>query len=263
MFLSAEILDVTDSSKIILSYSNDLAYNYEPKVGRWEDIHKVLSSGLEWCNHHFIDNHRTEENAIEGFNLIVVDVDGGIQLELASSLMSQYKFVAHHTKRSTDDANRFRMIFLMDKTLKLNEVDFKAFMKNFMAWIPVEVDEATGQRSRKWSTVKGGDVFYNDGFMINALDFMPETSRSQDMNKKLINMSNLDGLERWFMLNASEGSRNHLLLRLGLALVDGGMNYQEIEDRLYSLNDKLDNPLSTTEIRTTILKTVTKKLEER
>ncbi len=262
-FLSAEMLKKTNTNEVFLSVSNDLAYDYEPKVGEWDNMHKVLSSGLEWTVHHFEDKHRTSDKVIKGFNLLVIDVDDGVQLALAQSLMSNYKYVCHHTKRSTPESNRFRMVFLLDKTLELDEDDYKQFMSNFFDFLPFEVDKQASDISRKWSTVTGCDVFYNEGELINALDFLPETSRSETMKNKILDMSNLSALERYFMLNASDGNRNHMMIRFALTLVDGGLEYQEIEEKIFELNDKISNGLPEREIRQTVLRTVIKKLEER
>jgi hypothetical protein len=54
-----------------------------------------------WCNHGFKAGHRAEENVIAGFNLVVIDVDGGTPLATTHDLMKDYKFLTHTTKRHT------------------------------------------------------------------------------------------------------------------------------------------------------------------
>src|SRR6185436_10280002 len=101
---------------------------------------------------HFIGGHRCDENVIIGFNMIVIDVDGGVDLALAHELMKEYKFMTYTTKRHTDDANRFRMIIPMNYQLYLDQQDYKEFMNSVMEWLPFSTDESANQRAKKWET---------------------------------------------------------------------------------------------------------------
>jgi len=69
----------------------------------------------------------------------------------------------------------------------------------------------------------------------------------------------MTGIERWFMSNIGTGNRNNQLLKYGLMLVDAGYNLVDIDIKVESLNNKLENPLSSDEIDHTIRKTIQKK----
>jgi hypothetical protein len=77
----------------------------------------------------------------------------------------------------------------------------------------------------------------------------------------VIKLENLDNLERWFAQKMVEGNRNNHMLRFAMALVDSGLNYGEIEQRVLGFNAKLDNKLPDDELRHSVLVTVAKKLQ--
>jgi hypothetical protein len=90
-FFRGESLKETDPSKLIVSYSTQLAENYKNEFAPWDKLHKLTQTdGLHWTAHHLADGYRKEENAIGGFNLIVVDVDGGIDISTAQLLLKNY-----------------------------------------------------------------------------------------------------------------------------------------------------------------------------
>lgn len=261
---TGETLKETDLNKIILSYSTDLAYNYASEDSVPFDKLDILCLAsdpkLHWCNHKFIDGHRAETNAIPGFNMIVLDIDGTIKLDTALELLKDYKFIAYTTKRHTEEENRFRVILPINYELELDSEDYKEFMNNVMKWLPFKVDESCNQRSKKWES-NNGQFFSNDGKLLDALMFIPRTSRNEQFNQNFQKIESMDNLERWFAQRISEGNRNNNMIKYALALVDSGLALNEVEKQIISFNKKLSNPLPETEIRQTILKTVAKKYE--
>ena len=61
----------------------------------------------------------------------------------------------------------------------------------------------------------------------------------------------------------SEGNRNNHMLRFTMALVDMGMPYVEIEQRVLGFNAKLDNKLPEDELRNSVLITAARKIQAR
>jgi hypothetical protein len=212
-----------------------------------------------WCSHHTISGRRAEEEMVPGFNLLVLDVDGGAKLATVEILLKDYKYAIHTTKRHTPQENRFRIVMPMNYILKLNESDYKEFMRNVFEWLPFECDVETGQRARKWATFEGTDVHINDGEMLDALLFIPRTSKNDERKEQILNHQNMSGVERWFMTNITNGNRNNQLLKYGLMLVDAGYGLADIDMKIDSINSKLETPLSNEEIEQTIRKTVQKK----
>lgn len=266
-FYRGESLKAVNMDKIIVSYGSELAYNYRDATCKFEDLHKMTQAeGIHWVNHHLRggdkqEGHRTEENCIPGFNLIVVDMDGGVDgitIEKAKLLLKDYKFLLHTTKRSTDENHRFRVIFPINFELKLDSRDYKELMHNIYEWLPFTVDDKTGQRSRKWMSCHTGTYHYNDGEILDILPFIPKTSKNEKRKELYNNQQSLDNLERWVLNNSGDGNRNNMLLRYGMLLNDSGMDLGQIRSKVFELNDKMADKLDQVEIMSTIMVSVTK-----
>jgi len=110
-FLRGETLKESDISKMVIAYSTDMATDYNNETAPFNQLHKLTQvDGMHWVNHHLEGGYRNEENCIPGFNLIVIDVDGGIAISTAKILLKAYKFLLYSTKRHTEEENRFRII---------------------------------------------------------------------------------------------------------------------------------------------------------
>ena len=262
-FFKGETLAETNLNEITVSYSDHWAYNYLGEKVPFDQLHVMTqAAGTHWANHHFKNNHRAEENVIAGFNMVVVDVDGGVSVRTASDLMQKYKFLIYTTKRSTPEENRFRLMLPINYRLELDSDDYKEFMDSIMGWLPFKADEAANQRSRKWESYDGGTFTYNmDGQLLDALAFIPKTSKNEQYRKAYQTVESLDNMERWFAQRIAEGNRNNNMIRYALALVDGGMDLITVSKQVHAFNLKLNNPLSSDEIDTTILTSVAKRYQ--
>ncbi len=259
-FLRGETLKPTDLEKLYLSYSNDISQNYQNDVGPFDQLHKLTQTqGLHWINHHTRDGHRQEDSIEPGFNFIVIDVDGGTRLDVAQKLLADYKAMFYTTKRHTNQDHRFRILMPTNYELKLDGKDYKEFMSNLFTWLPFDVDTQTGQRSRKWLS-NNGQFYYQDGELLDVLPFIPKTAKNESWRRLISDQHQLDNLERWFVNNTGAGNRNNQLLRYALILVDAGFDYEPIRQKVNSLNEKLPDPLSETELLGTVMVTASKAL---
>jgi hypothetical protein len=256
-------LEETDLNKMIFSYSGTFAYDYRPEMKPFNQLPKLCTApDYHWSNHQFLKQHRAEENAIAGFNMIVMDIDGTVSLEACHALMESYKFITYTTKRHTDDENRFRLILPMNYTLKLSTEEYKEFMDNVMNWMPFQVDPTSNQRAKKWSSHAGNFTLKEDGEMFDVLDFIPKTKRNEDLLKKNQELGNLDSLERWFAGKMASGNRNNNMIKYALCLLDAGWRFTDIKNQVLNFNAKLAEPLAVGEIEGTIFVTVGKKFYE-
>jgi hypothetical protein len=262
-FLRGETLKETDLDKIVVSYSTDITTDYRNEYAPFDQLSKLTQApGLHWVAHHLNGGYRNEENCIPGFNLVVIDVDGGVNMSTVKLLMKNYKFLIYTTKRHTEDENRFRLIFPINYELTLDAKDYKEFMSNIYEWLPFECDTATGQRARKWMS-HDGHFEYNDGDVLDALPFIPKTSKNEERKELLNSQHSMDNLERWVMNNTGDGNRNNMMLRFAMILVDGGFDFEPIRQRVMSLNDKIPDKLDEAEIMSTIMITVAKAIAKR
>ena len=262
-FIRGETLNNLDLDKIIISYSKDMALGYAPDTCKFEQLHKLTQAeGMHWCNHHLDGGHRQEKNAIPGFNIVVLDVDGGTNISTAKLMLKDYHALFHTTKSHTDLDNRFRIIMPINYELALDDKDYKEFMKNLYSWLPFEVDTATGQRARKWLS-NPGQHFYQAGEILDVLPFIPKTSKNETFKATVLDQRGMDNLERWFVNNTGDGNRNNMLLKFAMILVDGGFDFDSVLSRVNSLNEKLPDKLLEEEILTTIMVSAGKAISAR
>lgn len=261
-FISGETLKKTDLGNMIFSWSEDISKDYtkEPKPVHFDDLHKLTQiAGIHWCSHTFLDGHRKEDAAIPGFNMLVLDVDGTVNLSTAKMLLAGYKAMFYTTKRhGVDGKERFRVILPMNYVLELSAKDHKEFWDNVFAWLPFEVDTASAQRSRKWLS-HPGYYEYQEGALVDVLPFIPKTSKNEDFKKQSLDQQGMDNLERWVVNNTGDGNRNNQVLRFALVLTDAGFDFDSVLQRVKALNEKLTDPLEESEILGTIMRTVAKK----
>lgn len=257
-FLHGETLKTTDLNSLILSYSDDIATGYESTRVPFDKLNKLTQEdGFHWCNHGFLDQHRKEENAIPGFNLLVLDIDDGTSIETAKMLLAEYTYHMYTTKRHTDAENRFRIVIPLSHELKMDAHEYKEFMKNVFEWLPFKPDTQTNQRARKWLSCDG-QYWNNEGELLDALQFIPKTSKNEERQAKMLDMQSLDNIERWFLQNTGTGNRSNQLIKYALLLVDSGLDISLVSNKVLALNNKLADKLDETEILTTIMQSATR-----
>lgn len=259
-FFKGETLKETDLNEMVISYSDHWAYNYMCEKVPFDQLHVLTqSSGMHWANHHFKGGHRAEENVFVGFNMIVIDVDGGITLDTVHELMKEYKFMTYTTKRHSDEENRFRLIIPMNYYLELDSSEYKEFMNTVMAWLPFKTDESANQRAKKWECFDGEYHYNMEGELLDVLGFIPKTSKNEQFKQGFQAVESLDNLERWFAQRIASGNRNNQMIKYALALVDSGMDLMSVGKQVHAFNQKLNTPLDEEEIDNTILVTVSKR----
>lgn len=262
-FLRGETLDATDLNRMVVAYSTDITEGYRNEFAPFDQLHKLCQmQGMHWVAHHLTGGYRNEENCIPGFNLAVVDVDGGVNISTAKLLLKNYKFLIYTTKRHTDDEHRFRLIFPLNYTLNLDAKDYKEFMSSIYEWLPFDVDKQTNQRARKWMS-HTGHFEYNDGDVLDALPFIPKTSKNEERKQLMDSQQSMDNLERWVINNIGDGNRNNMLLRYALILLDAGFDFEGIRTRVNELNNKIADKLEEAEIMATIMVTIAKTISKR
>jgi len=262
-FLSGESLQETDMNKVTISYSADIANGYENKEVPFDQLHKLTQlQGLHWVAHHVRNGHRAEEDIIQGFDLVVLDIDGTVNINTVKLLMEEYEYLIYTTKSHTDEKHRFRLILPMSHRLKFSKPEYTQFMRNVYEWVPFEVDTATVDRSRKWLTHDGHHE-YNQGRQLNSLLFIPKTTKNNERKKFVADHQSLTNMERWFCMKTKIGNRSNQLIKYALMLVDAGLDFETVQNKVLSLNSKIPDSMTETEITSTILMTAMKAIGKR
>lgn len=262
-FFSGKKVQETDLDRITVAVSGKITEGYKNHFAPFDKLHNMVTKDrLHWCSHHLNQGYRDEAHVREGTNIVVLDVEGSVDIDTVKLLLQNYKFLLYTTKRHTDDAHRYRIIMPLSHTVELDAKEYRGFMRNIFDWLPFDVDTGTIDRCRKWLT-HNGNFCYNDGELLDALQFVPKTKKADDQRKLLSGQTNLSNLERWFVNNAEEGNRNNKLRNYAFMLIDMGYDLDVITSKVTELNKKLAEPLEETEIHRTILVTVNKRLHER
>lgn len=272
-FYSGEALKETNLDELMLSWSDHEAYRYTTETAvpfsQLDNLMKL--PGYHWINHalprgNAAEGHRTEENCLPGFNLLVLDVDGkGVTMDMARELLKGYAFVLYTTKRHqlNGEGDRFRLVIPVNYFVKLDAKEYKEFMGNVFAWLPFPVDEGTDQRSKKWLTNDTCHYESHEGELLDILPFIPRTSKNEEFRQTVMRLDSLDNLERWFAQRMVTGSRNNNMLKFAMLLADTGMSFNEVQDRVMAFNKKLSNKLSEDELQQTVMVTVGQKIAGR
>ncbi len=113
----------------------------------------------------------------------------------------------------------------------------------------------------KWESY-AGHYEYNDGAVIDATMFIPETKRS-DETKAQISAAGVGNIERWFRAHTAKGNRANHLYRYGMVLIDADMALGDIVEKLESFNNSLDTPLPEDQFRNSTVKSISKEFQKR
>lgn len=262
-FFKGETLKPIDLEKIIISWSTDFAFSYQTENAPWDKLDTLfLGSDLNWCNHGFVNGHRCNECTIPAFNIVVIDVDGTATLKATQELFKDYKYIIYTTKsHGTNGQDRFRLILPLNYTLEFSNDDYKEFMNNIIKWLPFKIDETSNQASKKWLSNDKGQIFKNDGECLDALRFIPRTSRNEQFEKDYSKIESMDNLERWFASRMIPGNRNNMMYKYAMALVDSGLDFNEVSERVKKFNKQSGCNLSTEELNGSILTSIAKKFQ--
>ena len=260
----------TDLEKpLLFSYSEDMAEGYfTNETVVWRDFYKVLTAdGICYSAHSFKDGKRSNDTALTGFQLIILDIDGGVDLETAKILFSEYTYLIATTRNHQKEKNgkiedRFRIILPMEYTLDLDAETYTQMMKNLFEDLPIEVDKLSDIGRMFFSSAES-KYWYNDGVLFNADKYIPHTQEEDLYKKEGVKLSkkNINGISQWCIRNQS-GGRNNTLIKLAFLLVDKGFTHEEAKEEIKRVNQQFDSPLSQSELERTIFKSLVRKEEK-
>ena len=260
-FFKGETLEETDLEKLRLSYSEDSTVEYQAVDAPFLQLDQLITEDqMYFTTHHFIDEYRSNTKVVPGFNMIVLDIDGEASIATAQNLLSEFTYKMYTTKRHTDAENRFRIILPISHLIKLGTREYSQFMENVYEWLPFFCDDQTKDIARKWATNKDAVIYDNEGVVLDATLFIPQTKKSEQVKSSITANTNMSNLENWFLRETKNGNRSNMLLKYGLILKDAGYDIATIRDRIDAFNSKLSKPMKDDEISRTIMITIAKRM---
>ena len=201
--------------------------------------------------------HRTDDNAIEGQNMLAFDIDEGMTIDEAVSKLKNYTYILYTTKSHRKDkggiiCDRFRVLMPTKQKFFVDPEAHKSLYENVSDFIGFQVyDKSTRNISRFWFTSPTGDVLTNHAENIDVSTLMPETEAAKVFSQRLetidekYNDASVRGFYKWFFANTNAGNRNDHLHRLGCYMRDLGENQ---EMHIVDCNAMLDESLGKAEL---------------
>ena len=241
------------------STSQDLSWN------RVVNLFCMSKPNMAWCAHRFHYGIRRESHVIEGFNLVVLDVDGTATFDIARKALDGLAAFLHSTKRhGKDNLHRFRVVIPLNEILYLNRAAYRQFMHCIYDWIPFEVDRQTADRARRWmcNDSPGPDKFLMTGDFLNPASFLSpikkEATKTNTRKSSHIARTpeDLEGLRNHLLARMHKGNRNNTLYRYGRAVLDSGIGRHFARGHILDLNNQHSNPLDMTELEATVFRSL-------
>ena len=190
------------------------------------------------------DGIRKDDHAYGSIHMLILDFDDGLTWEQAEDKFRDYDFFMYETKSHQKDKNgkvcdRFRIMFPLDRTIKLSPDRYKRMMKNILAVFAPEADRSCINPSQLFANNPNANYVYNYGVPFKAHYFIEadKTETVYQAGKKL----ETSGLKNYFMseiemVNAKQTGGVNVLVRAGMATKDA-LGFRTKEDSVAWLRD--------------------------
>ncbi len=221
----------------------------------------------------FKDQHRTIKNWLGGNTMLIYDIDAGMSIEEAQSMLVDTASAILTTKSHRKDKNgiacdRFRVFLPLAKPLDFKDANrFKRIMKNVAEAFKLPYDKVTLDPSRMfypasldslencWYSEAGGRLIDWTLFDCETLDELALKKIAMNHNATY-SFTGSDkgtverGIRKFFMNNYADGNRNHTIFRALRWLRDKGFNQAEAVGFIKELSSS--SPLPESEFNTTL-----------
>jgi len=260
----------TNPDKVIISASQDITKGYKQLKVSFDDLYSLVTKdGFMYSAGTFKGGHRNKDNYKQEQNLIIIDIDDGMKLSTAKLMLSDYKCLIATTKSHQKDkkgliCDRYRIIFIADKTIKLDSETYGNFMANVYDHLGLPADQSCKDSSRFYYGAEG-EYWYSEGEKLIEIEpLIPDGEKANEIkiHRSSIGYSSLGSLEKFYISEEPNG-RNNQLNKYSLVLYkDEGYDYESIEKKVIELNEKFSEPLSMKELNGTVLKSIKRKMND-
>lgn len=183
------------------------------------------------------DGIRKDSNTYGSIHMLILDFDEGLSWEDAEDKFQDYNFFMYETKSHQTDkggkvCDRFRIMFPLERTIKLSTDKYKRMMKNILAVFAPEADRSCINPSQLFANNPDANYIYNYGKQFPAHHFI-ETNQNEVVYRSGVKLET-SGLKNYFMseidtVNLKQTGGVNLLVRAGLATKDA-LGFRSKED---------------------------------
>jgi hypothetical protein len=239
-FYSGESLEETNLNKLLLSYSLNEIMGYKNYANSFSSFEELLDqSNGYWCNHHYENDDRAEKEIIQGFNVVCFDIKLQISIKTLKEALKEYVYYLY----SFDDD--FKIVFPLSHIINLSKEDYIIFINNIIYYMPFDVlDDSSTLRSTIHRCIKDRGIFNYKGDLLNALQFIPNTTKEGEWHDSLKEIEHLSNLERWILRNRENEPLIKSLNKYGQMLLSAGVSNLEAKGAILLLNEKLKGKLT-------------------
>ncbi len=207
--------------------------------------------------------HRKADCYTSGANLIAFDIDDGLELEEAISLLEHYTYLIYTTRSHQKEKNgemqgdRFRILIPTSNTFYVDTEQYKGLYRNIADYLNIRIyDTQTLNVSRLWYTNPDTEIYTNDADLLDISALIPSTEKAELVlpNLALLQNNISDdseyerrklGMIKYMLTQTSSGNRAGNLYRFACFIRDlGGNAVIETE----ALNAMLFDPLPAREM---------------
>jgi hypothetical protein len=267
--------ELTQSEEMICSASDQMSDGFiQQKIG-YKQLPDLVRGkyGKNYSAGIFLNSKRNKDNYIRRQNLIIFDVDEGTTIDEAKLYLSQYRgFIAttrnHMKEKNGKVQERFRIVLISKYIFNLDHQEYTNTLTNFALLHNLTVDFPVIEPSRLYYSNPESEINFLDGDeLVDLRSYIPETKEVRateesikHAEKTYSGSENINGLDKYFLMQTSQGNRNNNLVKYGFALIDKkGLSINEAKSKVLSLNDMLIDPLPISEIERTIFVSMERK----
>lgn len=266
--------ELTESDQMICSTSDSMSDDFIPQKVGYKNLPDLVMGkyGKNYSAGLFLNNKRNKDNYIKRQNLIIFDVDEGMSIEDAQLFLSQYKgFIAttrnHMKEKNGKVLERFRIVLVSKYIFNLDHEEYKNTITNFALLHSLTVDFPVIEPSRLYYSNPNSEITHLEGEeLIDLRAYIPETKevattkKSIELAEQYDGNENINGFDKYFLMQTSQGNRNNNLVKYGFALITKkNLDFESAKAKVLGLNSMLADPLSESELERTVFKSMARK----
>lgn len=243
--------------KYNFSYSNKPAHRFINEKVKWEHIFQLTFSDFNYSAGSFKGGHRKIDNWIGRNNIVILDIDEGMSLNVATDLLlgRDMKALLITTKSHGIDKNgvvcdRFRIILPMKSEFEGSVEEYKNKMRAIFKYFLDAPDPATKDPSRFFYGNAKQEHWYIHGSEISDWDDYVYKPKKRKLKAGGFEFSakSIEEIRDAAFATGNHGRRNNALYGFVQDAKKIGIDPSKIEKEVIAINNSFDAPLEKEEV---------------